>query len=56
MQTFDSLEWNIIVKKEKELKIMLLEKKLLYVSDVDSLNGLIDKLKSIDGIEEVRRI
>ena len=29
---------------------------MLYVSDVDSLNGLIDKLKSIDGIEEVRRI
>ena len=29
---------------------------MLYVSDVDSLNGLINKLKSIDGVEDVRRI
>ena len=29
---------------------------MLYVDDVDSLNGLIEKLKSIDGIEDVHRI
>ncbi len=29
---------------------------MLYVSDVDKLNGLIDKLKRIDGIEDVHRI
>ena len=29
---------------------------MLYVNDVDSLNGLIDKLKSIDGVEDVHRI
>lgn len=29
---------------------------MLYVNDVDSLNGLIDKLKKIDGIEDVHRI
>ena len=29
---------------------------MLYVSDVDSLDGLIKKLKAIDGIEDVHRI
>ena len=29
---------------------------MLYVSDVDNLNGLIEKLKNIDGIEDVHRI
>lgn len=29
---------------------------MLYVNDVENLNGLIDKLKSIDAIEDVRRI
>ena len=29
---------------------------MLYVNDVDSLNGLIDKLKKIDGVEDVHRI
>lgn len=29
---------------------------MLYVGDVDSLNGLIDKLKAIDGVEDVHRI
>ena len=29
---------------------------MLYVNDVDSLNGLIDKLKAIDGVEDVHRI
>lgn len=29
---------------------------MLYVNDVDSLNGLIAKLKSIDGVEDVHRI
>lgn len=29
---------------------------MLYVNDVDSLNGLIDKLKKIDGVENVHRI
>ena len=29
---------------------------MLYVTDVDKLNGLIDKLKHIDGIEDVHRI
>ena len=29
---------------------------MLYVSDVDSLNGLITKLKAIDGVEDVRRV
>ena len=29
---------------------------MLYVDDVESLNGLIEKLKSIDGIEDVHRI
>ena len=29
---------------------------MLYVSDVENLNRLIEKLQSIDGIEEVRRI
>ena len=29
---------------------------MLYVDDVDSLNGLIEKLTSIDGIEDVHRI
>lgn len=29
---------------------------MLYVNDVDSLNNLINKLRSIDGIEDVRRI
>ena len=29
---------------------------MLYVNDVDNLNGLINKLKSIDGVEEVHRI
>jgi len=29
---------------------------MLYVNDVDSLNGLIEKLKLIDGVEDVRRI
>ena len=29
---------------------------MLYVDDVESLNGLINKLKSIDGVEDVHRI
>ena len=29
---------------------------MLYVEDVESLNGLIEKLKSIDGVEDVHRI
>jgi len=29
---------------------------MLYVADVENLNGLINKLKSIDGVEEVHRI
>ena len=29
---------------------------MLYVSDVESLNGLIDRLKTIDGVEDVHRI
>jgi hypothetical protein len=29
---------------------------MLYVNDVDSLNGLIEKLKKIDGVEDVHRI
>ena len=29
---------------------------MLYVNDVDSLNGLIEKLKNIDGVEDVHRI
>ncbi len=29
---------------------------MLYVNDVENLNGLIEKLKSIDAIEDVRRI
>jgi hypothetical protein len=29
---------------------------MLYVNNVEGLNGLIAKLKSIDGIEDVRRI
>ena len=29
---------------------------MLYVNDVTSLNGLIEKLKKIDGIEDVHRI
>ena len=29
---------------------------MLYVGDVESLNGLIDKLKSIDGVEDVHHI
>ena len=29
---------------------------MLYVNNVEGLNGLIEKLKSIDGIEDVRRI
>jgi len=29
---------------------------MLYVNNLDSLNGLIEKLKSIDGVEEVHRI
>ncbi|MBP5527676.1 MAG: bifunctional (p)ppGpp synthetase/guanosine-3',5'-bis(diphosphate) 3'-pyrophosphohydrolase [Bacteroidales bacterium] len=29
---------------------------MLYVNDVENLNGLISKLKSIDGVEDVRRI
>ena len=29
---------------------------MLYVDDVESLNGLIDKLKAIDGVEDVHRI
>ena len=29
---------------------------MLYVDDVDSLNGLIEKLKAIDGVEDVHRI
>ena len=29
---------------------------MLYVNNVDDLNGLIEKLKSIDGIEEVSRV
>ena len=29
---------------------------MLYVDDVESLNGLIDKLKAIDGVDDVHRI
>ena len=29
---------------------------MLYVNDVESLNGLIEKLKKIDGVEDVHRI
>ena len=29
---------------------------MLYVNDVASLNGLIEKLKNIDGVEDVHRI
>jgi GTP pyrophosphokinase len=29
---------------------------MLYVNDVENLNGLISKLESIDGVEEVHRI
>jgi GTP pyrophosphokinase/guanosine-3',5'-bis(diphosphate) 3'-pyrophosphohydrolase len=29
---------------------------MLYINNVESLNGLIERLKAIDGVEDVHRI